>query len=258
MYAVITGASSGIGEQFAKRLAKEGYDLILVARRRERLTALSDKLTATHKELECDIFTADLMQLDECQRLSDYLEEKDIEIFINNAGYGDCGLFEETDIAKEMGMIDVNVRAVHFLTKKLLRQMRVKDRGFILNVASSAGLIPAGPYMAAYYASKAYVASLSRAVACELRQSHSHVYVGCLCPGPVDTEFNDVANVRFALKGISAEYCANYAIDRMMKRKTVIVPTLRMKLATTCGRFLPLSLYIKIVSHQQKKKWHID
>ena len=134
MYAVITGASSGIGEQFAKRLAKEGYDLILVARRRERLTALSDKLKATHKELECDIFTADLMQLDECQRLSDYLEEKDIEIYINNAGYGDCGLFEETDIAKEMGMIDVNVRAVHFLTKKLLRQMRVKDRGFILNV----------------------------------------------------------------------------------------------------------------------------
>lgn len=131
--------------------------------------------------------------------------------------------------------------------------MRVKDRGFILNVASSAGLIPAGPYMAAYYASKAYVASLSRAVACELRQSHSHVYVGCLCPGPVDTEFNDVANVRFALKGISAEYCANYAIDRMMKHKTVIVPTLRMKLATTCGRFLPQSLYIKIVSHQQKK-----
>ena len=258
MYAVITGASSGIGEQFAKRLAKEGYDLILVARRRERLTALSDKLKAMHKELECDIFTADLMQLDECQRLSDYLEEKDIEIFINNAGYGDCGLFEETDIAKEMGMIDVNVRAVHFLTKKLLRQMRVKDRGFILNVASSAGLIPAGPYMAAYYASKAYVASLSRAVACELRQSHGHVYVGCLCPGPVDTEFNDVANVRFALKGISAEYCANYAIDRMMKHKTVIVPTFRMKLATTCGRFLPQSLYIKIVSHQQKKKWHID
>ena len=258
MYAVITGASSGIGEQLAKRLAKEGYDLILVARRRERLTALSDKLKATHKGLGCDIFTADLMQLDECQRLSDYLEEKDVEIFINNAGYGDCGLFEETDIAKEMGMIDVNVRAVHFLTKKLLRQMRVKDRGFILNVASSAGLIPAGPYMAAYYASKAYVASLSRAVACELRQSHSHVYVGCLCPGPVDTEFNDVANVRFALKGISAEYCANYAIDCMMKKKTVIVPTLRMKLATTCGRFISQPLYIKLVSHQQKKKWHID
>ena len=252
MYAVITGASSGIGEQLAKRLAKEGYDLILVARRRERLTALTDELRAAHKGLECDIFTADLMQL------SDYIEEKDVEIFINNAGYGDCGLFEETDIAKEIGMIDVNVRAVHFLTKKLLRQLRVKDRGFILNVASSAGLIPAGPYMATYYATKAYVASLSRAVACELRQNNSHVYVGCLCPGPVDTEFNDVANVRFALKGISAEYCANYAIDCMMKKKTVIVPTLRMKLATTCGRFIPQSLYIKLVSHQQKKKWHID
>ena len=139
MYAVITGASSGIGEQFAKRLAKEGYDLILVARRRERLTALSDKLKATHKELECDIFTADLMQLDECQRLSDYLEEKDIEIFINNAGYGDCGLFEETDIAKEMGMIDVNVRAVHFLTKKAFKTNEGKGQRFYLKCGKLCG-----------------------------------------------------------------------------------------------------------------------
>lgn len=109
--------------------------------------------------------------------------------------------------------------------------------------------------MATYYATKAYVASLSRAVAKELRQHNSAVYVGCLCPGPVDTEFNDVANVKFALRGISAEYCANYAIDRMKKKKTVIIPTLQMKLVTVCGRLIPQSLYISLVSHQQKKKF---
>lgn len=254
MYAVITGASSGIGAQFAKRLAKEGYDLILVARRKEKLGKLSDSITKKYTDIKCEVFTADLLQLDECQRLADHLEEKDVKIFINNAGYGDCGAFCDTDIAKEIGMIDVNVRAVHFLTKKMVQQMGRKNQGYILNVASSAGLIPAGPYMAAYYATKAYVASLSRAVAEELRQNGSHIYVGCLCPGPVDTEFNEVANVSFALKGISAEYCANYAIDMMKKRKTVIVPTLRMKLAVTCGRFIPQNLYIRIVSHQQKKK----
>ncbi len=254
MYAVITGASSGIGTQFAKRLAKEGYDLILVARRKEKLQKLADSINNKFKDIKCEVFTADLLQLDECQRLSDHLEEKDVRVFINNAGFGDCGSFFDTDIAKEIGMIDVNIRAVHFLTKKMVQQMRKKDRGYILNVASSAGLIPAGPYMATYYATKAYVASLSRAVAEELHQKGSHIYVGCLCPGPVDTEFNDVANVNFALKGISAEYCANYAIDMMKKKKVVIVPTLRLKLATTCGRFIPQSLYIKIVSHQQKKK----
>ncbi len=254
MYAVITGASSGIGTQFAKRLAKEGYDLILVARRKEKLQKLADSINNKFKDIKCEVFTADLLQLDECQRLSDHLEEKDVRVFINNAGFGDCGSFFDTDIAKEIGMIDVNIRAVHFLTKKMVQQMRKKDRGYILNVASSAGLIPAGPYMATYYATKAYVASLSRAVAEELHQKGSHIYVGCLCPGPVDTEFNDVANVNFALKGISAEYCANYAIDMMKKKKVVIVPTLRMKLATTCCRFIPQNLYIKMVSHQQKKK----
>ncbi len=254
MYAVITGASSGIGTQIAKRLAKDGYDLILVARRREKLHKISRIICKKYKEIKCEIFVADLSQLGECQRLLDYLEKKDIKVFINNAGFGDCGAFSDTDIKKELDMIDLNVKAVHYLTKNMIRQMKIADSGYILNVASSAGLIPAGPYMATYYATKAYVASLSRAVAEELHQRNSHIYVGCLCPGPVDTEFNDVANVSFALKGISAVYCANYAINKMYERKVVIVPTLRMKLATTCGRFIPQSLYIKMVSHQQKKK----
>ena len=158
MYAVITGASSGIGAQFARRLARDGYDLILVARREDRLKQLEKKITAKYKNTKCVIFTADLLKIDECQRLSDYIEKMDVEVFINNAGFGDCGKFEDTDIAKELDMIDLNVRAMHFLTKKTLIQMRHKDRGYILNVASSAGLIPAGPYMATYYATYAFVA----------------------------------------------------------------------------------------------------
>lgn len=251
-YAVITGASSGIGAEFAKRLAAEGYDLILIARREDRLKKISEKL----KKLgtECMLIEADLSKISNCRKLIDYISKKNIGIFINNAGFGDCGAFLESDTEKELNMIDLNVKALHYLTKGAAKIMDRQGYGYILNVASSAGLIPAGPYMATYYATKAYVTSLTRAVAEEFKQKNSRVYIGCLCPGPVDTEFNDVANVKFALKGISPSYCANYAIDVMKKRRIVIVPTLKMKLAVTFGRFISQPLYIKIVSHQQKKK----
>ena len=146
------------------------------------------------------------------------IKELKLSVFINNAGFGDCGVFEQADLNKELNMIDVNIKAVQILMKLALKQMRKTDRGYILNVASSAGLIPAGPYMSTYYATKSYVASITQAVAEELRQAKSNIYVGCLCPGPVETEFNSVANVEFALKGISAGYCANYAIDKMFAR----------------------------------------
>lgn len=108
--------------------------------------------------------------------------------------------------------------------------------------------------MATYYATKAYVASLTRAIAKELKEQGSKVYIGALCPGPVDTEFNDVAHVSFALPGITAESCVEAAITGMKRRKTVIVPSLYMKAATTLGRFLPQDMYIEITGHQQKKK----
>lgn len=254
MYAVITGASSGIGMKFAERMAKEGYNLIIVARRKENLKELSERLHNDYPAIEIEIFCADLLEINECERLIEFTKNYDVDIFINNAGFGDCGFFLETDIDKELNMIDLNIKAVHYLTKKILKQMQERNKGYILNVASSAGLIPAGPYMATYYATKAYVTSFTRAVAEELRQKKSAVYVGCLCPGPVDTEFNSVANVVFVLKGISAEYCANYAIDKMKRKKVVIIPTLKMKLAMTFGRYIPNKLYIRIVSLQQKKK----
>lgn len=248
-YAVITGASSGIGIEFARRLAKEGYPLVLVARRKERLEKLAESL-----QTECIVVTADLSCMDECERLMCELVSKDIEVFINNAGFGICGETLDIENQKELNMIDVNVKAVHLLTKLVLKDMVAKNKGYILNVASSAGLLPAGPYMSTYYATKAYVASFTRGVAEELRRKHSDVYIGCLCPGPVDTEFNNVANVKFALKGISAEACANYAITQMFKKKVTIVPALKMKLVVVLGRLVPTKWNIQIAAKQQRKK----
>ena len=249
-YAVITGASSGIGKVFAEKLSAKGYPLILIARRKERLCEIAKEV-----KTKCEIITADLSKEEECFRVWEMLEDREIGIFINNAGFGDCGRFQDTNVEKEMDMIHVNVRALHIFMKKVLQKMENQKSGYLLNVASSAGLMPGGPYMATYYATKAYVTSLTRAVAEELREAGSGVYVGCLCPGPVNTEFNDVANVEFALKGISAEFCVNWALKQMKKRKVVIVPSFPMRVAMTVGRFLPVSVYIRIAAHQQKKKF---
>jgi hypothetical protein len=132
--------------------------------------------------------------------------------------------------------------------------MEKQGYGRILNVASSAGLIPAGPYMAAYYATKSYVVSLTKAVAEELKEKNSKIYVGALCPGPVDTEFNERADVVFSLRGISAKYCVKEALLGMKKRKTVIVPSSKMKLCVAGQKLLPEHLLLKIVAMQQKKK----
>ena len=242
-FAVITGASSGIGAEFARQLSARGYNLLLVARRADRLEALSNQLTTV-----CEIMTADLSKKSEC------LGERRVDLFINNAGFGDCGAFLHTDLDKDLDMLAVNVRAVHILTKKIGQKLYKQGFGALLNVGSCAGLMPAGPYMATYYATKSYVVSLTSALAQELKEAHSPVYVGCLCPGPVDTEFNAVANVEFALRGITPQYCVRCALDGMAHRRTVIVPSPLVAAGMTLGRFLPRPVYIKIAAHQQKKK----
>lgn len=248
-YAVITGASSGIGTEFARRLAKEGYPLVLVARRKDRLEQLAASL-----KTECVVITADLSDMEECRRVMRELDSKEIEVFINNAGFGYCGETLNIETQTELDMIDVNVKAMHLFAKLALERMVKKDKGYVLNVASSAGLLPAGPYMSAYYATKAYVTSFTRGVAEELRRKKSHVYIGCLCPGPVDTEFNRVANVEFALKGISAYDCANYAVTQMFRKKVTIVPAFQMKALVVLSRFIPTKLYVRIAAKQQRKK----
>ncbi len=248
-YAVITGASAGLGMEFARRLAKKGYGLILVARRKERLQELADSL-----EAECEVIAADLTKETECYRVWEQIQDKAITVFINNAGFGYCGEFEEIEMERELDMIQVNIRAVHMFTKLALRKMQKQGKGYILNVASCAGLMPAGPYMATYYATKSYVTSLTRAIAEELRRKGSKVYIGCLCPGPVSTEFNAVAKVAFSLPSIDAKECVNYALQQMSKRQTVIIPTTWLKGLIVFGKCIPAALHARIVAKQQKRE----
>ena len=206
--ALITGASSGIGRQMAIDLDLRGFDTILVARREDRLKKLASELRHNAEVFECD-----LSQKEECLRLYEaFKDREDIIVLINNAGFGQVGFFDETPLDRDLDMLDTNVRSVHILTKLFLRDFMARDKGYILNVASTAGLLPAGPMMSTYYATKAYVKSLTLAINEELSQKKSKVWVCALCPGPVDTEFNEVADASFSISGISAEYCAKYAI----------------------------------------------
>lgn len=249
----ITGASSGIGQEFARRYAKLGFRLILTARRKDRLEHLAAELLSQYNT-PSRILTSDLAQEAECDRLCAEMESERVDIFINNAGFGVCGSFLETDTERELSMAKVNVLAMHRLFKFAVKKMEAQGFGTVLNVASSAGLLPGGPYMAGYYATKAYVVSLTRGVAEELREQHSPVYVCALCPGPVNTEFNDYAGVVFALKGISPQLCVEEAMRGMLRGKTVIVPSALMRVATTAQRFVPMPVLMPIMAHQQKKK----
>ncbi len=247
--ALITGATSGIGMEFARKLCERGYRLIVTGRRVERLEQLRDEL-----DVPVDIIIADLNKKKECFKLLEKVRDEKIDIFINNAGFGLAGSFIETDLDREISMIKVNDIAMHILFKGILQKMVKENSGQILNVASSAGLLPGGPYMATYYASKAYVTSLTRAVAVELKERGSRVSVSALCPGPVDTEFNSTADVVFALKGITPQQCVREAMNGMDKRKIIIVPSFKMKIAMCFMRIVPMPILMKITGRQQKKK----
>ena len=174
---------------------------------------------------------------------------------INNAGYGLFGNTWETDLDTELKMIDLNIRAVHILTKLFLKDMIKKDNGRILNVASSAGLLKGGPLMSTYYATKSYVVSFSLAIYEELRRKNSNVKISVLCPGPVDTNFNNVAGVKFNIKSLTAEYVAKYAINQSLKNnKLIIVPGTATKLGVFVTRFLPTKLILKITYKIQERK----
>lgn len=247
MKALITGASSGIGREMAKILSDMGYDLILVARRKKKLDDLKKELNT-----KVTIINLDIASTFNCMKLYNKVQKEDIDIVINNAGFGIFGEFSETNLDKELDMIDTNIKAVHTLTKLFLKDFKEKDSGYILNVASSAAFL-SGPLMASYYASKGYVLKLTEAIYEELRREASNVYIGALCPGPVDTEFNKVAGVKFALKSLDSHTVAEYAINQMFKRKLVIVPSIRMKIGIL-SRMLPRKLSLRINYNIQKKK----
>ena len=246
MKALITGASSGMGRDMAKILSQKRYDLILVARDEKKLEEVKKQL-----KTETKIVVMDISNEENCKKI--YEENKDIDILINNAGFGDCGHFEETSLDKDIQMIHTNIIAYHILTKLYLKEMIKKDSGKILNVASIAGFMP-GPLMTTYYSTKNYVVRFSESIREELRRKKSKVQISILCPGPVDTNFNKVADVEFALKGLSSEYVAKYAINKFFKGKFYIVPGWKIKLARIGAKLAPASFVAKISYNMQKRK----
>ena len=224
MKALITGASSGIGRDIARILSNKGCDLILVSRDKENLKKLKDELNTN-----IEIIDMDLSNVDNCYKLYEMTKKEDLDILINNAGFGDIGLFTKTDIDKELSMINLNIKAVHILTKLYLKDLVKRDSGYILNVASSAAFQP-GPLMATYYSTKSYVYNLTLALYEELKVKKSNVHISCLCPGPVNTNFNNVANCEFKVKSLSSEYVVKYAIDKMLAGKFIIIPGMQIKM----------------------------
>ncbi len=248
MKALITGASSGIGRDIARELSKRGCGLIISARREDRLLELKNELSTG-----VDVITADLSKKEECLRLYEAVKGEDIDILINNAGYGVFGAFDETDLYAELNMIDVDIVSVHILSKLFLKDFIQRDHGYILNVASSAAFMP-GPLFSSYYASKAYVLRLTQAIREELKKAGRDVYIGALCPGPVNTEFNQTAGVQFGLHGLTSEYVAAYAVKKMFAGKTVIVPGAVMKVARFFSKLLPDGLVAKMAYGFQNSK----
>ena len=196
MKVLITGASSGIGLEMAKILHNKGHELILVSKDREKLESIKNQFQNNVK-----IIVADLSIESKIKEVYVLCKSENIDILINNAGFGDVGEFTETDLLKELNMINVNIKAVHVLTKLFLKDFVKRDYGRILNVASMAGFMP-GPYMATYYATKNYIVSLSLAIYEELKRDKSNVKISIFCPGPVNTNFNNVADVKFNISSL--------------------------------------------------------
>ena len=234
MIALITGASSGIGRDMAKILSNKGYNLIVVARGKEELNKLKSELNTN-----VEVIGMDLSNIDNCKKLYNKVKDKNIDILINNDGHGLLGEFDKTDLEKELNMIDLNIKSVHILTKLFLKEFIKKDSGYILNVASSAAFQP-GPLMATYYSSKSYVYNLTLSIYGELKKKKSNVHISCLCPGPVDTNFNNVANCEFKAKSLTSYYVANYALNKMFKNKLLIIPGLSIKILYLFGRLIPI------------------
>lgn len=198
-----------------------------------------------------EVISMDLANTDNCKKLHSMVT--DVDILINNAGFGTFGYFTDTDLDKEVGLIDTNVKAVHVLTKLYLEDMVEKNNGRILNVASIAGFMP-GPLMCAYYASKAYVVRLSEGIREELNKQKSNVKISVLCPGPVNTNFNNVAGVKFNLPSYTSEHVAKYAISKLLKNKFLIIPGVKIKLARLLAKISPSNISAKVSYMMQERK----
>ena len=257
MYALVTGASAGIGLEIARYLAVKGYDLILTARREDRLQKARTQILDKFPDRKVLVIPADLSRREECMGLFEEscagAGSENIDFVVNNAGMGVYGRFLETDLEKELTLIDLNVTSVHILSKLFLRLMVKNGHGVLLNVGSCAGFT-SGPTFSSYYASKNYVVKLTEAIHEELRQAKSPVKVCCLCPGPVDTAFNENSGVAVSGKQITAKQAAREGVDGALKGKMLVIPGTKMKLVTVGSHILGEHLSTMINYHVQKKK----
>lgn len=246
--ALITGASAGIGREFARQLAGRASSLVLVARRQERLEELRDELTKRDPNLKVHIRAVDLSDERAVIELSDWLEHEKvpIDLLINNAGLGDVGPFATSELPRVKEMLAVNVTALTLLTRSLLPGMIAQGRGAILNVSSTAGFLPIAGF-AVYAATKAYVTSFSEAIRAELHGTG--VTVTSLCPGPVPTEFTQVAARPGAKPDrspefvrVSAQEVARAGLAAIERGRPLVIPGFVMKVGMLVVRIMPLSI----------------
>lgn len=240
--ALITGASGGIGTALAEVFARNGYDLVLTARRRDKMETLAATLQKTYG-VAVEIVEADLHRPDAPQMIYDTLREKgiEVEILVNNAGYGLWGRFDRLGEAEQIAMVQLNIAALTALTHRFVQDMLKRKSGRILNVASTAAF-QAGPQMAVYYATKSFVLSFSEALAFELKPEG--IAVTCLCPGPTHTGFAQHAGTGgtrafHLLSGMSAMRVAELGFKALMKKKRVYVPGFLNRLLAFGNRFSP-------------------
>jgi hypothetical protein len=253
--ALITGPSSGIGEDLARIFAREGWDLVLVARSADKLCALADELKAAHGA-ESLVIPADLADPAAPEAVFSALGDRPVEALVNNAGFGVAGSVAEIPLASEMGMFQVNVMALVALTKLLLPGMVARKSGRILNVASTAAFQP-GPFMSGYYATKACVLSYTEALAEELRGTG--LSATCLCPGPTRTEFfkrADLEGVTYISRlGLMASRdVAELGYRAMMARKPMVIAGLLNRLLAFSVRFTARRLVVRITRTMQEKR----
>ena len=255
--AVVTGASSGIGLELARLLGSDGHDLVLVARRRDRLEEISTGLRAEFGAA-ASVLAGDLSDPDGARRLTRTLLDlgRPIDVLVNDAGFGVAGFFAETPLERELEMIRVNIAALTELTKAVLPSMLARRRGRILNVASTAAFQP-GPLMAVYYASKAYVLSFSEALANEV--ARTGVTVTALCPGPTRTEFQTAAGVAetrlFHSPLVSdARTVARVGYRGMLRGKRVVIPGVGNKVLVLAERVTPRRLVTAITRRVQETR----
>ena len=256
MISLITGASSGIGRDMAFEFADRGYDLILVARSFDRLKEVKNEIIKKYDKCNVLIMKCDVSNVESVKNLYNDVRKEfvNIDVLVNNAGFGDCGKFYETDLEKDISMINTNILGLHVLTKLFLRDMVKVNKGYILNIASIAGFMP-GPLMATYYSTKAYVVRLTRAIAKELKSVNSKVRIAAFCPGPINTEFDKNANVTFSLKGQSSSDVAKIGVSGLFKsRKIVYFSSILIRIVACLAKIMPESFMANQAYRTQKRK----